>query len=174
MSLDEVAMAQIRRLADASQAKATGGMVALYPRTSDAQMLSVPGGEPVEDLHCTVVYIGRDVRGQDPTELIDFLHQLPQGGPIEARIFGAGVFNSSGDDPCVVYLVGGSPHLTPLFRALKGFVEARYPGAAEQHDPWVPHITAAYGTGAMVEYEGPVIFDRIGLRWPGADQDFIL
>jgi hypothetical protein len=165
---------KIQRSADAEQAKSTGGMVALYPRTDIAQQLLVPGGEPLEEIHCTVVYLGQDVTGQDPTELIDFLHQMPQGGPIEANIFGSAIFNSSGPEPCVVYLVGGSPHLTPLFQSLKQFVGERYPGAAEQHDPWVPHLTAAYGAGVGMDYEGPVTFDRLGLRWPGADQDFPL
>jgi 2'-5' RNA ligase len=164
------------RFADAEVAKLSGGMVALYPRLADAQKLVVPGGEPLEDLHMTVTYLGEDVTGQDPTELIDQLHYVAGNfGPIDAKIFGAGVFNSTSPDACVVYLVGGSPDITGLFRELKGFVEHRYPGAAEQHDPYIPHITAAYGPNIVgVEYEGPVLFDRIGLRWPGADQDFIL
>ncbi|AOZ63447.1 RNA ligase [Mycobacterium phage Gabriel] len=165
----------IIRSADAEQAKQTGGMVALCPSTESAQKIVVPGGEPIDDLHLTVTYFGQDVTGQDPTELVDFLYYLtPQFPPVEANIFGTAVFNSTGDDPCIVYLVGNSPHLTPLFQQLKRFALEHYPGAAEQHDPWIPHITAAYGAGAMIDYEGPVVFDRIGLRWPGADQDFNL
>lgn len=163
------------RSADAEQSKETGGMIALFPRVADAQQLVVPGGEPLEDLHCTVIFLGSDVRDQDPTELIDQLHYVVGNfGPIEAKIFGSAIFNSTGEDPCVVYLVGQSPDLTPLFTGLKQFVAERYPGAAEQHDPYLPHITAAYGQGVGMSYEGPVVFDRIGLRWPGADQDFIL
>ena len=165
----------MHRSADAEQAKATGGMVALMPRQQDAEMLAVPGGEPVEELHMTVIYLGQDVQGQDPTELINELHYVAGNfQPIEANVFGQAVFNASGEDPCKVYLVGGSPDITGLFRILKDFVGQRYPGAAEQHDPFVPHVTAAYGTDLEISYEGPVLFDRIGLRWPGADQDFIL
>lgn len=166
---------EIQRTADAEQAKATGGMVALMPRVADAQKLVVPGGEPLDDLHATVIYLGQDVTGQDPTELIDHLHYVSGNFvPIEASVFGSGIFNATGPDPCVVYLVGGNPDLTGLFREMKGFVEQRYPGSAEQHDPWTPHITAAYGAGVAIDYEGPILFDRIGLRWPGADQDFPL
>lgn len=166
---------KIQRSADAEQAKATGGMIALFPRVADAQKLVVPGGEPLEDLHCTVIFLGEDVRGQDPTELIDELYYVTAHfGPIEAKIFGSAILNSSSPDPCVVYLVGGSPDITPLFTELKQFVAERYPGANEQHDPYLPHITAAYGAGVGMDYEGPVFFDRIGLRWPGVDQDFIL
>ena len=163
------------RSADAEQSKATGGMIALFPRVHDAQKLVVPGGEPLEELHCTLIYLGEDVRGQDPTELIDYLHYVAGNyGPIDAKIFGSAVFNSSSPDPCVVYLVGGSPDITPLYADLKRFVTERYPAAAEQHDPFHPHITAAYGAGVGMAYEGPVLFDRIGLRFPGADQDFPL
>lgn len=167
---------KIQRSADAEQAKQTGGMLALYPRVADAQKLVVPGGEPLEDLHCTVVYLGEDVRGQDPTELIDYLHYVAGNyGPIDAKIFGSAIFNSTSPDPAVVYLVGGSSDLTPLYDDLKRFVTERYPGAAEQHEPYHPHITAAYNAGvAGMAYEGPILFDRIGLRFPGADQDFIL
>ena len=62
-----------KRVADAEQAKKTGGMVALLPRSSDVDALLVSGGEPPEDIHMTVVYLGEDVRGQDPTELISQL-----------------------------------------------------------------------------------------------------
>lgn len=165
----------VARTADAAQAKETGGMVALYPRTADAQKLVIPGGEPLEELHLTVTYFGQDVRDQNPTELIDYLYALTQNYyPIDAKVFGSAIFNSTGPDPCVVYLVGGNPSLTHLFRDLKSFAEHRYPGIAEQHDPWTPHITAAYGAGAGISYEGPILFDRLGLRWPGADQDFNL
>lgn len=163
------------RTADAEQAKSTGGMVALFPRVADAQKLVVPGGEPLEDLHCTVVFLGEDVTDQDPTELISQLDYVSGNyTPVDAKIFGYGAFNPASPDPCAVYLVGGNPDIASLYEELRRFVESRYPGAAEQHSPYVPHITAAYGLPAALDYQGPVLFDRIGLRWPGADQDFIL
>lgn len=163
------------RSADTEQAKLTGAMVALYPRVTDAQKLVVPGGESLEELHCTVIFLGEDVTGLDPTELVGQLDYVSNNyGPIEANIFAYAAFNPSGPEPCMVYLVGGSPDLTPLHTELKRFVAERYPGSNEQHDLWTPHITAAYGSEVMLSYQGPVVFDRIGLRFPGADQDFPL
>jgi hypothetical protein len=162
--------------ADAEQAKSTGGMVALLPRLADAENLVVPGGEPLEDLHCTIVYLGEDVRGQDPTELISQLDYVSANfSPIEANIFGIAQFNPDGPEPCMVYIVGGAPDITGLFRELKGFVEDRYPGAHEQHDPFCPHVTAGYNlTPEQVTYTGPVLFDRLTLAWAGDKQDFDL
>lgn len=165
-----------RVIGTAEQAKATGGMVALFPRVADAEKLVVLGGEPLEDLHLTVTYFGEDVRGQDPTELVSQLDYL-QGnyGPIEAQVFGFGWFNPVSDEPCAVYLIGGNPDLTHLHMDLKQFALEHYPGAAEQHDPWTPHITAGYGLSTdALSYQGPVTFDRFGLRWPEADEDFPL
>lgn len=166
----------VTKAADAEQAKETGGMVALIPRTDIAQMMLVPGGEPLEDIHCTVIYLGEDVSGQDPTELITQLDYVSDNyGPIEAKAYGIAQFNPQGDDPCVVYLIGDNPDLTPLFRELKDFVAQRYPGAAEQHDPYIPHITAGYGLDpAAVTYQGPVVFDRLSLHWAGDVKDFPL
>jgi hypothetical protein len=44
-----------------------------------------------------------------------------------------------------------------------------------QHDPWIPHVTAKYGVldGALT-FTGPVVFDRIRLRWAGHTTDFPL
>jgi hypothetical protein len=167
---------QLHKTADAEQAKHTGGMVALMPRLADAENLVVPGGEPIDDLHLTVVYLGEDVSGQDPTELITQLDYVSANfSPIEANVFGIAQFNPDGDEPCMVYIVGGSPDITGMFRELKGFVESRYPGAAEQHDPYCPHITAGYGlTPEQVTYTGPVTFDRLSLHWAGLKQDFPL
>ena len=90
-------------------------------------------------------------------------------------MFGLAQFNPDGDDPCMVYLVGGSPDITDMFRSLRDFVKDRYPGAASQHDPYVPHITAGYGLDPEdLHYTGPVAFDRLALRWPDNDQDFPL
>lgn len=165
------------RTADAEAAKLTGGMVALYPRTADAEQLLIAGStEKLADLHCTVIYLGEDVRDQDPTELISKLDEVAdQYVPFEGNVFSHAHFNPDGDDPCMVYLIGGDSNFTPLFRELKGFVETRYPDAAKQHDPWIPHVTAGYGLEpGDLTYTGPVTFDRIGLRWPDHDQDWTL
>lgn len=167
---------QMHITADAEEAKQTGGMVALYPRTHDAETLAVKGGESVDDLHMTVVYLGKDVSGQSPDELITELDDLSsQFSKIEADVFGIAQFNPDGEEPCMVYIVGGSPDISELFRKLKTFVEDRYPGAKEQHDPYCPHVTAGYDLKPeQVTYTGPVTFDRLGLSWAGETHFFDL
>jgi len=46
------------RLADVEQARATGGLIALYPRVVDAQTLAIPAGEPQQDLHLSLAVYG--------------------------------------------------------------------------------------------------------------------
>lgn len=158
---------------DAEQAKSTGGMIALIP--TQPEQLAVPGGEPVEDLHLTITYFGEDVTGLENVEILSFLDDLSTRiGVLDAKVFAFALFNPTGEDPCSVYLVGNNPVLSELYRECKDFAMDRFPGAAEQHDPWFPHITAGYGTGIAPTYQGPVTFDRLSLHWAGEVIDFPL
>jgi hypothetical protein len=159
------------RLADAEQARATGGLVALYPRVVDAQTLAVFSGELQEDLHLSLVEYGDDVRGLDDGDLRRRLADLTAANthPIEAQVFGHGIFNPNegASDAAVVYLVGDSPDLAPLRRRVLEFSKPLV-GQSASHEPWMPHITAAYGpSDTILTYTGPVVFDRIGLSWAG-------
>ena len=161
------------RLADAQSARATGGLIALYPRVVDAQALAVPAGEPQQDLHLTLAVSCNDVRGLDDGDLEGFLEDLAAASahPIEAQVFGHGVINLDlyieASDTAVVYLVGDSPDLVPLRHRVLEFAE-KFSLFPAQHEPWVPHITAAYGlSDSILTYAGPVVFDRVGLSWAG-------
>jgi 2'-5' RNA ligase len=162
--------------ASAEQSKKTGGMIALYPRQADLENLVVEGGEPIKDLHMTVIFLGEDVTGQDPTELISQLDTVAdQYTKIEAQVFAHASFNPKGDEPCAVYLVGDNIDIMDLYEDLKDFVSKRYPGSKEQHPIFTPHVTAGYGLDmSKLEYTGPITFESIGLRWPGHDQDWTL
>src|SRR5689334_3392493 len=159
------------QMVDAEQAKATGGLIALYPRAVDAQTLAIPGGEPLEDLHLSLVDFGMDVRGFSDVELkqqLDALKAAPPH-PIEAQVFGHAVLNpdSGASGAAVVYLVGDSTGLASLRRQVLQFSEQLF-RLPTQHEPWLAHITASYGlSGSLLTYAGPVIFDRIGLSWAG-------
>lgn len=106
----------------------TGGMVALIPTAADLARLAVPGGDPPEQLHLTLVYLGDDVTTMPP-ELTAAIHtvvrnstdhaamvatiraendgELPGGGPpvfpgqegpITGEVFSHAVFNPNGDN----------------------------------------------------------------------------
>lgn len=165
-----------RKHSEVEQAKKTGGMVALFPRKHDAEKILIVGGEEEKELHMTVVFLGEDVRDQDPSELISQLDYISNNyNAIDANVFAHAAFNPAGDEPCSVYLIGGNPDITRLHDDLKQFVGLRYPGSKEQHSPYVPHVTAGYGIAVgQLDYTGPITFDRIGLRWPEHDQDWTL
>jgi 2'-5' RNA ligase len=159
------------RLADVEHPKATGGIIALYPRAVDARTLAIPGGEPSEYLHLTLVYFGDDVSDIAESKLPQVLDDLTTARPhpIEAQVFGHGTLNPNDKNvhTAVVYLVGDSPDLIPLRQRVLESSEQLFPVPA-QHEPWVPHITADYGpSDAVLTYTGPVVFDRIGLSSAG-------
>lgn len=171
--------------ADAEQAKSTGGMIALYPRQDDAMKLAVPGGEPPDELHVTLAYLGEDVSGLDPAPLINGLHSILEPVTvITARVMGHAMFNPDGGDdpeepkePCAVYLVGDSEQIPDLHDSVMDLIEQYgidYPMPA-QHKPYIPHITAGYSLPiAELSYTGPVLFDRVGLAFGGNTQFFPL
>ena len=172
----------IVRVADAEQAKSTGGMLALYPRVDDAMKMAVPDGEPPEELHVTLVYLGEDISGVNAAPLAHLAAGLAdQYAVITARIMGHGVFNPDGGEngdkePCAVYLVSDSEQLPDLhadaLAALDGQVDFPLP---VQHKPFVPHITAGYSMSpGELHYTGPVLFDRIGLAVGGTTHYFPL
>ena len=151
-----------------AEPRSAGCILALYPRPADATALSVPGGEPADDLHLTLVNLGVDARPGAEAELRRRLGDLTAApaSPVEAQVFGHAVINPNSVEfnPSVVYIIGDSPGLNPLRQqviALAGDVY-RLPG---QHEPWLPHVTAFYGQAdTSLSYTGPVVFDRIGLK----------
>jgi 2'-5' RNA ligase superfamily len=157
--------------ADVEQAKTMGGLVALYPSDVDAHALAVPGGTPPEELHLTLVNYGQDVRGQTDAELRRRLSDVAAGHPqpIKAEVYGHAVFNPNDAqrDPSSVYIVGDSTELAWLRQQVFSFSQELFELPA-QHEPWVPHVTAAYSAlETELTYTGMVLFDRIGLSWAG-------
>jgi 2'-5' RNA ligase len=158
--------------ADVEQAKATGGIVALYPSDIDAHGLAIPGGAPPEELHLTLVNYGEDVRGLNDVELRRRLDDLvaDHREPIEARVFGHAVFNPNDEQrgPSTVYIVGDSSDLDLLRQQVLSFSQEVFQPLV-QLEPWIPHVTAGYGAlETELKYTGPVRFDRIGLSWAGS------
>lgn len=158
----------------------TGGMVALVPRAADAEQLRVSGGEKLDELHLTLVYLGDDVtewsadqRNNLTARALDTA--LSAGAPVTARIVGPGVFNPDGHEgrsPCAVYLVGDSKMITPMRDRLIPLAEYR---GQEQHEPFLPHVTAGYGVPfGRLKYTGPVVFDRLRVAFAGDIYDFPL
>lgn len=170
----------INRVADAEQAKQTGAMVALYPRQDFAEAMVVEGGEPIDDLHCTLAYIGEDVSDMPREGLLASIGRIADAllSAVNARVMGHAIFNPDGgesgeQDPCCVYLLGDSDLLMPLRDAVVEACEDQLPSMHPQHEPVHFHVTAAYAVQRL-SFVGPIVFDRLSVNWQSEQFDFPL
>jgi len=149
-----------------SEEEHTGAMVALVPADDDAERLAVDAGEPVDELHCTLLYLGEaadyddDARDAVTAAVADVAAGF---APFDADGFAISLFNPESDerDPCIVLGLSGA-ELADVHDAVAGEVEA----SPEQHEPWIPHITLVYDAepemvAELTDRTGPVRFDRI-------------
>jgi 2'-5' RNA ligase len=147
-------------------------MIALVPANADE--LVVDGGDPAEQMHLTLAYLGDDVTGMDDATrgqlLVDVGALASATPPVEAEVMGHAAFNPTGAhdrEPCAVYLVtaGALP-------ALKAELAGHDVG---DHPVFLPHVTAGYGlTPDQLSFVGPVTFDRIRVALADQTHDFPL
>ncbi|MER7477431.1 phage minor head protein [Streptomyces sp. NPDC126510] len=169
----------------------TGAMIALVPSDDDARRLALDDGEPVDELHCTLMYLGEaaDWTDEQRNELIGVLRTAVDAdltGPVRARAFGVNMWNPASDEPAWVYAVSDTPdsdgpdlrlaHLVAV-DALERTHER--PETPRPHSPWVAHVTAAYSTetwplAPMTERLGDVTFDRLRIAFAGSYTDIPL
>src|SRR4029453_11534584 len=92
----------------AAAAVQTGAMIALIPREADAERLAMSGGEPAEQLHVTLFFLGESEEWlpEDRTELVDLVRRYAPSEPVYARLFGAAQWNPHSDSPAWVWSVG--------------------------------------------------------------------
>jgi SPP1 gp7 family putative phage head morphogenesis protein len=165
----------------------TGAMIALIPTEEDLDRLAVEGGEPRDELHLTLFFLGlaADLEPATRAELERGLRDIATREgmtPVTGRAFGVNYWNPSSDDPALVLAVGdtdGELTLESLREAVRevlawaGDLEDRIPA---QHTPWVPHVTLMYGndTNRITEFAerlGDITFDRIRLAFGGEVTD---
>jgi 2'-5' RNA ligase len=149
----------------------TGAMVALYPPADVAQQLAQPGGEPVEQLHVTLAYLGQAVMLSD----IDLLKQkvaefAARTAPISGTISGTGHF-TGGPEP-VTYASIDLPTL-PAARERLVF-DLNYVATPSREHGFTPHITLAYADLNAAVPNLPVTFDTVSLVLAGERIDFPL
>lgn len=160
-----------------------GAMIALVPSPADLQRLAIPGGESVDQMHLTLLYLGEavDIDQDTRDRLIAWARDLaPSWDSVEGEGFGIAEFNPNGDEPCVVLVVGGSDVAEMHETALADTVDII--DLPEQHVPFVGHVTLKYWDMTKPDYEGPVVselrdragpivFDRIRLAFGGEVTD---
>lgn len=161
----------------------TGAMVALIPSEADAARLAVEGGEPADQLHVTLAYLGDAVAlsAADRQDVIDAVSSAVNGFPIvDADIFALSVFNPSRPDRDTCIVAGLSGDLLDAAHTLVGdalnYSEVSTPA---QHAPWHAHMTLRYTddlsqVAALTDRVGPVRFDRIRIALAGQHIDIPL
>ncbi|MFD9903914.1 phage minor head protein [Streptomyces sp. NPDC059063] len=190
--LNEVGAMDDERTAADDGSHRTGAMIALMPTEADARRLAIEGGEPVEELHLTLSFLGEgaDWSQEQRNELIGNLHAAAAelGAPIHAFAFGAAQWNPGSDTPSWVWNVGDdrdrppdAPVLTYAHAlAVNALEDTRErPELPVQHSPWAAHVCAAYSDdpallGELVARTGPVTFDRIRVAFAGDHTDIPL
>lgn len=167
-------IAAVPALVAAAEAEAdqTGAMIALVP--ADPDMLAVDGGEPVDELHLTLAYLGEaDQWSEDARAALATALDGITGSGVDGQVFGWAAFNPASDSACAVYLVE-SPSVVELRAAVMDVLAATpgLPPLPPQHPSFIPHVTAGYGTDiAALKYTGPILFDRLRLSFGGTVED---
>lgn len=164
----------------------TGAMIALVPSRADAKRLKLASGEPIDQLHTTLVYLGEAdaISAKTRDTLVARLRALVVDAPLvkfDAEGFGVSVFNPPGHvkedgkqrDTCLVLQLSGAE--IDRMHTLVANATGRIDGLKlpEQHKPWVPHVTLIY-TDEFAEIlpkaalrAGPVTFDALRITFAG-------
>lgn len=160
-----------------------GAMIAFVMRPEDAQRLAIDGGEPVEQLHTTSVYLGDavDIDAQTRMDIIEMMVDCANGcEPIVANVFGFAILNPDGPEPCLVANVGGQ-ELWDVQEMICEIADSQEWTSADAHAPWLAHITLIYEpdprvslTDDVLSRTGPIIYDRIRVAFGGVVTDIPL
>jgi hypothetical protein len=156
----------------------TGAMIALVPTAADAARLAIDGGEPIEELHCTVLYLGEaaDFEPEEQQSILDWAEIMAANWErVDGTAFAPAFFNPDGGDdgskePCAVLVLNG-PELAEFYETTAADVTDLV-ALPEQHLPYIPHITLAYMGEPITANDvfdltdfiarcGPVSFDRL-------------
>lgn len=154
---------------DAVDNARTGAMLALVPTEADAQRLALEGGLPAEELHVTLVFLGKseDWSPEMQAEVHQAAASFEEGPILEGVVWATADFNPMSEDAVAVYLIGDDSGSMAAFQ--QAVAESLTPVedmVPNQHSPWVPHLSIQYAddlstvTEQMTEF-GPVTFDRL-------------
>jgi 2'-5' RNA ligase len=168
-----------------------GAMIALIPCAEDAERLVLDGGEPLDQLHMTLVYLGdaADIPSDARLRLLDAIGRISREQiEITGNAFSINVFSPTGEfaEPCIVVGLGGDDLEGINDVAVEAADDAGIDTSLSKR-PWIPHITLTYLEDDDVEAlshldvlgyagqrMGEVLFDRIRVAFGGEIHDFSL
>lgn len=174
----------------ATDTEHTGAMIALVPAEVDLDRIAVDGGEPRDELHLTLYYLGdaTEIDAETRVGMVNAVTSMVERRDlpaVTARAFGAAHWNPRGADPAWVLNVGDvaiderdSESLAVVREMMN---EALDDGGVlftlpAQHTPWQPHVCVAYSEhegwyDVLLDRLGDVTFDRVRLAFGGEVTD---
>lgn len=160
----------------------TGAMVALVPSDADIERLTVEDGEPADQLHLTLMFLGEaaDISENARAQILAAVERYADA-PLNANGFSVNVFNPTASNSCIVLGVGNDDGSlqelhSNVASSLGGLAGLQIP---EQHTPWVPHVTLQYtdefdGVEELSSRTGPITFDKIRVAFGSEVHDIPL
>lgn len=164
---------QYDAIAAAATPTHTGAMVAFYPPPEVAAALSVGGGEPADEIHLTLAYLG-----DTEEEAIDYqavqravARWARQVAPMSGEVSGRGVF-TAGERP-VAYASVDLPDLPQARESLVRLLELEGVPVKKDHG-YTPHMTLAYSKQDPDVSAVPLSFDSVHAVYAGDRQEYPL
>jgi 2'-5' RNA ligase len=125
----------------ATEANMDGAMVAIVPPQEVLEALAVEGGEPIDNMHFTVAYLGNRA-DLDLDRVEAAIAAFAMGAePLSGRIGGYGVFHN--EDAQVLVALGDFPGLAQWRVRLLDYLSDAGIEIPSDHD-FTPHMTLAY------------------------------
>lgn len=144
-----------------------GVMVAVEPTEEQKEALAIPGGEPADKLHVTLVYITDDSKRDLDEETLDDLRavlssQAASHEPLEGVVTAMSEFTSQEGNPVQVGLVS-AVGLGALRTHVCEALNCKY---REDFD-FLPHLTLAYQEEPVERPDVDLTFGELVLRHDG-------
>lgn len=149
---------------------ASGTSAVIVALPEDPSVLTVEGGDPADEIHCTLWFLGRIKEVKlDRDTLRDTLRRVGAAvGPCEASVIEVGSLGRVEPPATVLKLSRGLAVPRTMINALTEMPEQIWP-------VWTPHVTQGYGTEPTSELIGRTItFDRLALWWAGEKDEYPL
>jgi 2'-5' RNA ligase len=169
---EETASAQMQAGPDTGEL----AMVALYPRSEEAQDLAMEGGLEADDLHVTLVFLGdaNALEEQDVHEAVSTAALV--NDPLAGTVGGVGFFAENEDGVPVILL----PDVQGMTRLREDVVsELRVHGVESPSEHgFLPHVTLTYAeepeTPDIAYFGTPLHFDSVSVVVGGRRTDYPL
>ncbi len=120
-----------------------GPIIALFPSEDDAQALALSGGLSAEDLHITLLYLGKELSDDQVDLTRAFLPAFAERlDPLEAKVTAVSRFTETDDKTANVLLIDGK-QFPALRQGLVDGLSAMGIETPSEHG-FIPHITLSY------------------------------